>query len=644
MRFHGIEMKGKFLLEKLTSLPTWTVADEGRIIYNQLDKKLYVGTNATWLEAGGGGGYGIPVTNLIDNGNMEAGRMYFINTSTGSKSANLDSSPKVGDTITIVDIASKFDMYPFTINGNGKNVHLDSSLEVDIKDVILILVYTGVSWKLDVGGIVSGSASGSYTVEYNTNFTATAGMTAFVDTRNNVVNITLPNETQLATGMTLTVYDQYSTFGTNNCIVTTLNAEFENGTTVTHLTTSGSKTVFVWDAGSGKWKIDKTGGTTLGDIVNISTDYDANINEFIFVNSTSTPITITLPLSGAISTGDMITIYDQEKTFDINNITVIPSSGTINKTPTYSARITGSRVDFIWDASSGDWKIDLGGSEGTDAGTNSGGMGGSNPVPIIGNTTANIGDFMFVDTTSTPITVTLPNAVGLPTGSGVSVYDSKGTFNTHNVTVIPVNATIAGSGSFTGDIDRLRADFFYNSADNDWKIDLGGVIMSSTNPGGYSGGGMGGSNPVNVSENVSAVIGSFMFVDTTAGQIVITLPDSSTISDGASLSIYDSKGTFATHNVVINPVNATILGDTMFIGDINNLRADFFYSAIDNEWKFDMSGTTISSSNSSISEATTTSLGVVELATAPEALVGTDTTKAITAATLHATLVSHGLI
>ncbi len=46
MEFYGIECKGPLHLEKVSTLPTYTSADEGRIVYVEDEKKTYVGDDS----------------------------------------------------------------------------------------------------------------------------------------------------------------------------------------------------------------------------------------------------------------------------------------------------------------------------------------------------------------------------------------------------------------------------------------------------------------------------------------------------------------------------------------------------------------------------------------------------------------------
>jgi len=49
LEFHGIEMKGEFILE-MNALPAWTAADEGRIIYDTTNDIMYIGGSADWVK------------------------------------------------------------------------------------------------------------------------------------------------------------------------------------------------------------------------------------------------------------------------------------------------------------------------------------------------------------------------------------------------------------------------------------------------------------------------------------------------------------------------------------------------------------------------------------------------------------------
>ena len=50
MDYHGIKMKGPFIGQKVSSLPTWTNNDIGRTVYLTTNNKRYYGNNVGWTE------------------------------------------------------------------------------------------------------------------------------------------------------------------------------------------------------------------------------------------------------------------------------------------------------------------------------------------------------------------------------------------------------------------------------------------------------------------------------------------------------------------------------------------------------------------------------------------------------------------
>ena len=53
MDLYEINSKGLVFLEKISSLPVWTSAYEGRVIYDENTNKFYIGDNSKWVEGGG---------------------------------------------------------------------------------------------------------------------------------------------------------------------------------------------------------------------------------------------------------------------------------------------------------------------------------------------------------------------------------------------------------------------------------------------------------------------------------------------------------------------------------------------------------------------------------------------------------------
>ncbi len=59
MKLYGVEGEGNFVPEIVASVPSYTAADEGRLIYVTADKKYYYATDAAWIAVGSGAGAGI---------------------------------------------------------------------------------------------------------------------------------------------------------------------------------------------------------------------------------------------------------------------------------------------------------------------------------------------------------------------------------------------------------------------------------------------------------------------------------------------------------------------------------------------------------------------------------------------------------
>ena len=50
MDFHGVDMQGDILVERLSVLQTWTAADKGRIVYAEDKDRLYLGNDIGWRD------------------------------------------------------------------------------------------------------------------------------------------------------------------------------------------------------------------------------------------------------------------------------------------------------------------------------------------------------------------------------------------------------------------------------------------------------------------------------------------------------------------------------------------------------------------------------------------------------------------
>ena len=74
--------------------------------------------------------------------NLEAGKGYFINTTSATQTATLPGSPSIGDTISIRDYAGTFGTYKLSINRNGNPIEGGTdNLEYTSNNFVITLVY-----------------------------------------------------------------------------------------------------------------------------------------------------------------------------------------------------------------------------------------------------------------------------------------------------------------------------------------------------------------------------------------------------------------------------------------------------------------------------------------------------------------------
>ena len=76
--------------------------------------------------------------------NVEAGRGYFVDTSSSAVTATLPASPTAGDTVRFIDLSATFDTANLTVARNGKKIQGDASdLTVATERAGLALVFSG---------------------------------------------------------------------------------------------------------------------------------------------------------------------------------------------------------------------------------------------------------------------------------------------------------------------------------------------------------------------------------------------------------------------------------------------------------------------------------------------------------------------
>jgi hypothetical protein len=160
-------MVGKLILQKLTSLPVFSASDEGRILYNSTNKRPYVATDERWKKIGSGA-WGDLESAFNDGGTLEDGYLYSIDTSTVPLTGYLDSTPTSGDIISFYDKSGTFSLNDFYLNGNGNTISGLSGKSFSTNETIASLVFEGSEWKIDIGGLSTGSSAASGSLDFDT--------------------------------------------------------------------------------------------------------------------------------------------------------------------------------------------------------------------------------------------------------------------------------------------------------------------------------------------------------------------------------------------------------------------------------------------------------------------------------------------
>jgi hypothetical protein len=159
-------------------------------------------------------------------------------------------------------------------------------------------------------------------------------------------------------------------------------------------------------------------------------------------------------------------------------------------------------------------------------------------------------------------------------GDVIGIVDVAGTFNTHNLTLLPNGATIEGDAtSILLDMDGTYVSFIYNSSTSNWKLletPLGsGLYLTPT--------------PV-ITSSYDAVVNDIVRCNTTDGAFSVTFP--TTPTDGSLIVISDIMGTFNTHTLTVNRGGTnTIEGDTSVILDVDGSYVTFMYNSSTSNWK-----------------------------------------------------------
>jgi hypothetical protein len=134
----------------------------------------------------------------------------FVNTSVTPISITLPASPVFGQYVSIVDINNTFDVNPCQINGNGKQVLGDTSLDLNIKSVAVILYFDGSKWIL-VEDILATP------IAVTSNYNSHANELILVDSTSLELTITLPSNPNEYDKVSIS--DSKGIFSLNHCTV-----------------------------------------------------------------------------------------------------------------------------------------------------------------------------------------------------------------------------------------------------------------------------------------------------------------------------------------------------------------------------------------------------------------------------------------
>ena len=130
--------------------PTGSALKTGGLRYNS-SLVTWEGYNGTqWTGLGGGNPWATHTADGSTALSVAANDRYFIDTTAGAQTANLPSSPQVGDQVRFIDLAGTFDTNNLTIGRGGNKINgLTEDMTVAVENAGVGLVYTGSThgWK-----------------------------------------------------------------------------------------------------------------------------------------------------------------------------------------------------------------------------------------------------------------------------------------------------------------------------------------------------------------------------------------------------------------------------------------------------------------------------------------------------------------
>lgn len=235
-------MANKVLLKKSSvaaKIPLTSDLDYGELALNYADGKLYFKDSSNNIKNFGSTSY----SRIISNTTAISGKGYIADTSAGSFTVTLPSSPATGDSIIIADGAN-FLANSLTVDRNGRTIEgLADNLTINISGVSVTLTYDGATWQVYTQvGAQGGTEVTLGGIQTLTNKTISGSSNTLTNIPNSALtnsSLTL-NGTSVSLGASATITADASTLTGTTLKSTVVSSSLTSVGTLTSLTTSGT--------------------------------------------------------------------------------------------------------------------------------------------------------------------------------------------------------------------------------------------------------------------------------------------------------------------------------------------------------------------------------------------------------------------
>lgn len=147
------------LLEKLGADPAFAASEEGRVIYNTVDKVAKINNGTEYLELGAGAGFITVSKTVLNTGDtLNEGEQALCDSTGGAFGLNLPAIAADGDRIRIIDAEKNFGTNNVTITPNGvETIDGGATLVMDVPYGHIELIANGTDW--EVAALYSGGGA-----------------------------------------------------------------------------------------------------------------------------------------------------------------------------------------------------------------------------------------------------------------------------------------------------------------------------------------------------------------------------------------------------------------------------------------------------------------------------------------------------